>query len=54
MLGVLTGRIALILFVLAGLHYQNIAVLLIWSRIKQRTTTPYGRVMTRPDKKQQP
>ena len=28
--------IALILFTLAGLHYQNIAVLLIWSRIKQR------------------
>lgn len=36
MLGVLTGRIALILFVLAALHYQNIAVLLIWSRIKHR------------------
>ncbi|MBK8498736.1 MAG: hypothetical protein IPL52_07960 [Flavobacteriales bacterium] len=33
MIGVLSGRIALILFILAGLHYQNIAVLLIWSRI---------------------
>ena len=29
MLGMLSGRIALILFSLAGLHYQNIAVLLI-------------------------
>lgn len=36
MLGVLSQRIALILFTLAGLHYQNIAVLLIWSRVKQR------------------
>lgn len=36
MLGVLSGRIALILFTLAGLHYQNIAVLLIWARIKHR------------------
>ena len=33
MLGMLSQRIALILFSLAGLHYQNIAVLLIWSRI---------------------
>jgi len=38
MLGVLSQRIALILFTLAGLHYQNIAVLLIWSRFKHRTT----------------
>lgn len=38
MLGVLSQRIALILFTLAGLHYQNIAVLLIWSRVKQRQT----------------
>ena len=36
MLGVLSQRIALILFTLAGLHYQNIAVLLLWSRAKQR------------------
>jgi len=40
MLGTLSRHIAVILFALAGLHYQNIAVLLIWSRIKQRTTTP--------------
>ena len=33
MIGVLSQRIALILFTLAALHYQNIAVLLIWSRI---------------------
>ena len=36
MLGLLSGRIALILFTLAGLHYQNIAVLMIWARIKHR------------------
>lgn len=36
MLNVLSQRIALILFTLAGLHYQNIAVLLIWSRVKHR------------------
>ncbi|MBL8002128.1 MAG: hypothetical protein JNL05_09220 [Flavobacteriales bacterium] len=36
MLAVLTRRIATILFLLAWLHYQNIAVLLIWSRIKHR------------------
>lgn len=33
MLGTLSRHIAAILFALAGLHYQNIAVLLIWSRI---------------------
>lgn len=38
MLGVLSQRIALILFTLAGLHYQNITVLLIWSRMKHRQT----------------
>mgnify|MGYP000143174200 FL=1 len=38
MLGVLSQRIALILFTLAVLHYQNIAVLLIWSRMKHRQT----------------
>lgn len=38
MIGVLSQRIALILFTLAGLHYQNIAVLLIWSRMKHRQT----------------
>lgn len=36
MLGVLSRRIAVILFALAWLHYQNIAVLLLWSRIKHR------------------
>lgn len=36
MLGVLSTRIATILFTLAALHYQNIAVLLIWSRIVQK------------------
>ncbi|MBK6832388.1 MAG: hypothetical protein IPG92_17365 [Flavobacteriales bacterium] len=35
MMSVLSQRIALILFTLAVLHYQNIAVLLIWSRIKK-------------------
>ncbi len=34
MLGVLSNRIAIILLSLAGLHYTNIAVLLVWSRIK--------------------
>ena len=38
MLGLLSQRIALILFTLAGLHYQNIAVLLLWSRMKHRQT----------------
>jgi len=33
MLGVLSHRIALILLSLAGLHYTNITVLLLWSRI---------------------
>ncbi len=37
LLGVLSARVAIILFVLAGLHYQNIAVLLIWSRLKHAT-----------------
>jgi hypothetical protein len=36
MLGVLSQRIATILFALAWLHYQNIAVLLLWSRFKHR------------------
>jgi len=36
MLGALSQRIALILFTLAGLHYQNISVLFFWSRIKHR------------------
>jgi hypothetical protein len=36
MLGVLSQRIAVILFGLAWLHYQNIAVLLLWSRFKYR------------------
>ncbi len=36
MLATLTTHVATILFLLAWLHYQNIAVLLIWSRIKQR------------------
>lgn len=35
MLSVLSGRIALILFTLAGLHYGNMAVLFLWSRLKQ-------------------
>lgn len=36
MISVLSQRIALILFTLAWLHYQNIGVLLIWARIKHR------------------
>lgn len=36
MLGVLSGRIALILFTLAGLHYMNMTVLFIWSRIARK------------------
>ena len=42
LLGVLSGRIALILFTLAGLHYMNMTVLFIWSRIarKQHRTNP--------------
>lgn len=33
LLTTLARRMALIILVLAGLHYQNIAVLLLWSRI---------------------
>jgi hypothetical protein len=36
MLATLTTQVATILFLLAWLHYQNIAVLLIWSHIKHR------------------
>lgn len=36
LLGTLGQHMATIVFVLAGLHYQNIAVLLTWSRIKHR------------------
>lgn len=36
MLALLSRRVALILFTLAGLHYQNIAVLMIWARIEHR------------------
>ncbi|MBL7951797.1 MAG: hypothetical protein JNM62_08755 [Flavobacteriales bacterium] len=46
MLGMLSQRIAIILFSLAGLHYNNIAVLLIWSRIKHRVTTDAHRPST--------
>lgn len=35
MVGELGARIAIILFTLAALHYQNIAVLLIWSHLKR-------------------
>lgn len=38
MLATLSLRIALILFTLAVLHYLNITVLLLWSRIKNRRT----------------
>lgn len=34
MLAALSHHVAVILFVLAGLHYANIAVLLLWSHIK--------------------
>lgn len=36
MLGTLSHHVSIILFSLAALHYQNIAVLLVWSRIKHR------------------
>ena len=50
MIGVLSQRIALILFTLAALHYQNIAVLLIWSRIKHRKArVPTGRPQQQPN-----
>lgn len=39
LLGTLSQRIALILFTLAGLHYMNITVLLVWSYLKHRRTT---------------
>lgn len=38
LLGSLGQHMATIILVLAGLHYQNIAVLLIWSHIKHRRT----------------
>lgn len=36
LIGILSDRIAIILFSLAALHYQNIAVLLIWSHVKHK------------------
>jgi hypothetical protein len=39
LLNTLSLRIALILFTLAGLHYMNIGVLLLWARAKHRRTT---------------
>lgn len=36
MLGALSHHVAIILFVLAALHYTNIAVLLTWSHFKHR------------------
>lgn len=38
LIATLAKRMAVIVFALAALHYQNIAVLLIWSRYKQRRT----------------
>lgn len=38
LLGSLGQHMATIILVLGGLHYQNIAVLLIWSHIKHRRT----------------
>jgi hypothetical protein len=43
LLGELVHRMAIIILALAGLHYQNIAVLLIWSRIKQKRTIKHAR-----------
>lgn len=54
LLTTLTRRMALIILVLAGLHYQNIAVLLIWSKLKQRREHTNGRIMMRPNENQQP
>ncbi|HRD53798.1 MAG TPA: hypothetical protein PKY96_14245 [Flavobacteriales bacterium] len=48
LLGTLAQRMGLIVLALAALHYQNIAVLLIWSRIKQRKQ-PHGRILMRPN-----
>lgn len=42
LLGELVHRMAIIILALAGLHYQNIAVLLIWSRIRQRRASCKG------------
>jgi hypothetical protein len=36
MLATLSTRIAIILFSLAGLHYMNITVLMVWSRIVRK------------------
>lgn len=49
MIATLSQRIAIILFILAGLHYQNIAVLLIWSRIKQHERVEHDRPQHRTD-----
>lgn len=42
MLGTLSQHVAVILFSLAALHYQNIAVLLVWSHLKHRKTDVPG------------
>lgn len=39
----LTRRMATIVIALAALHYQNIAVLLVWSRIRNRRTLKHMR-----------
>lgn len=54
LLGTLAQRMGLIVLALAALHYQNIAVLLIWSKLKQRREHTYGRIMMRPNQPQQP
>jgi hypothetical protein len=50
MIGILSQRIAIILFSLAALHYQNIAVLLVWASYKHTSHQPTnGRLESRPD-----
>lgn len=65
LIATLAQRMAVIVFALAALHYQNIAVLLVWSRMKQSrfhvkpgmTNThaqPHGTGSARPNKNQEP
>lgn len=42
LLATLARRMAIIVLALAALHYQNIAVLLLWSRFKQHQATGNG------------
>lgn len=46
MLATLIQRIALILLSLAAIHFSNIGVLLLWSRVRERELAPQQKTLT--------